>query len=226
MPTTPTTLVYRLKPTQIDTITVDVCRTEHHSLESEITSHSVEEGADFSDHSRPKPERLTLDCLVSNTPLSADQVDRAIKAGALTVAAGEDQSQPRLAPGYARLIYDKIYDLWKAGALFTVVTTLREYRSMAIQTVSIPRDARNSQALQFTISFLQVRVVKNKLTRSVVSTDRRVGRKVKTGAATTKATSEDNVEVSVLRGRADSAAKSDNNTVGGWGRALIRMRPQ
>lgn len=47
----------------------DVVTEEAHHLQTEATEHPVEEGADVTDHVRPKVDRVTLSTFVSNTPI-------------------------------------------------------------------------------------------------------------------------------------------------------------
>lgn len=50
-------------------IAFDATMREQHSSSSLITEHAVEDGANISDHMRPENDRLTLDIVVSNTPI-------------------------------------------------------------------------------------------------------------------------------------------------------------
>ena len=52
-----------------DTLVVDACVKEDHALENATTDHPVEEGYNVTDHSRPQPRRLSLECVVSNSPI-------------------------------------------------------------------------------------------------------------------------------------------------------------
>jgi hypothetical protein len=181
------TAVIVRKPTKIDTIVLDASVSETHTLTNTVTYHPVEEGAAVSDHSRPEPDEITLEGLVSNTPLSRDQQTRAIQSGSVTF----QSSAPQENPGRAEDAFRQLKALRDAGTLVSVVTTLRTYGAtdedkMAITSISIPRDYRTADAFRFTITLRRVRVVKNKLTRNVVAKDKRVGSKVKKGTETPK----------------------------------------
>lgn len=54
-------------------IWIDCTVKERHRLMSEISDHPVEDGPDVSDHVRPMPRSVTLDCVISNTPLAVPQ---------------------------------------------------------------------------------------------------------------------------------------------------------
>lgn len=205
----------RPKPTQIDTITIDAA-TEQHQLSSTITDHPVEDGADISDHSRPDPETVTLECVISNTPLTSGS-SRTVTSGSqsfTTTAAARD-------PQRAQAAYTALQKLRTGGKLVTVVTSLRSYESMAIQSISIPRDAKTADALKFAITLKQVRIVKNKLTRTVTARDTRAQPAKATGNQVPKSTSPAQ-ESSALFDAAEGLADSSNPTLSGLGRAALR----
>lgn len=142
-------------------ISLDVVPSENHQISSSITDHPVEEGANVSDHARPDPDILTLECVISNTPLGA--------------SADPNRSQNA---------WVALRGLRDRGALVTVVTTLGRYESMEIQSVSVTRDAPTYNALSFTVTFKKIRVVQNRLTSVKVSRQRNVASKVDTGTQT------------------------------------------
>jgi hypothetical protein len=203
------------------TITMHAVVTEQHQLTNTITDHPVETGFNASDHSRPNPDLLTLDCRISNTPLSNTQATEAVKAGAFTIqtttAAAQAAGAIGAVDGYAQGEWAKLRRLRDTSAIVTVSTTMGDYDSMAIESISLPRAAKNYDAIAFSISFKHIRVVQNKLTRGVVSSDKRVGKKKSTGTKTAK---DANKDVDPMRTLADTAAQSDNPTVSGIGKAL------
>ena len=156
--------------TKIGDIVVDASIAETHVLENEITDHPVEQGANISDHSRPMPDSFTMECVVSNTPILPD-------------AAG---ARPENKPGRAKATYEALKKLRDEGTLIDVVTSLVTYKSMVVKAVSIPRDAKTSDALKFSITLKQIRVVKNKLTASVKAAAPQAKKKAETGKQTPK----------------------------------------
>lgn len=142
----------------VDVVTVDACVSESHLRANTVTDHPVEEGAPISDHSRPEAARVQLECVVSNTPLGG--------------AAGYD---------YAAGFWQRLEDLSDTPRLIDVATVRKRYTSMAIENVSSPVDVQSSQALKFTVALKHVRIVKNKLTRTVRAKDPRAQSKKKMG---------------------------------------------
>lgn len=176
-----------------------VVREENHELTNTVTDNPVEEGFNVSDHSRPDPEKVTLTCLVSNTPISRKQQTQSIRSGQYTFkttseaagAIGDTQ-------GYALTFYRDLKAWRDKGEILTVTTTLETYEKMGIERISIPRNVRNYDALEFTISFKKLRIVKNKLTRNVVSKDPRAQQKKSAGAKPTQSASQDQLGKTAL----------------------------
>jgi hypothetical protein len=165
-------------------IVVDAVASENHGKTNTVTDHPVEEGMNVSDHIRPEPDVVQLDCVISNHPLSLAQRQHAVDAGAVT-----STTRVQSAPGYAEAVHAQFEAL--RTSLWTIVTTLRTYDSMAIQSLPVTRDPKTANALHFTIGFKTIRVVKNKLTRVVVSRDPRAGGKISKGKQTPADASKD-----------------------------------
>lgn len=163
---------------------------ETHTLANTITDHPVEEGFNPSDHCRPEPEIVQMDCRISNTSLSSTSATEAVKAGEFTIqtttAAAAAAGAIGDTDGYAYQQWLKLKDLRNKGTLVRVATTLGDYDSMAIQSITAPRNAKNYDAVAFSITFKKVRVVQNKLTRTVVAAPQ-VQKKKSAGTKTPKA---------------------------------------
>lgn len=175
------------KKTKIDTIDIDSCLDESHELTNTVTDHPVEEGFNATDHSRPNPDRVTLRCFVSNTPLSAEQVKSSVRSGNVTF----ETTAPRVVEGRGNQAYTQLKKLRDEGTLIEVVTTLRTYgvsksEGMMIESISIPRTRFNYDGLEFSITLKQVRIVRNKQTRDVKQKDKRTRPKKKEGSKPTE----------------------------------------
>lgn len=214
------TLITRPKPTQIDSIIIDATIVETHTFDSEITDHPVEEGENVSDHSRPKPDRLQLECIVSNSPITREQQRRVINAGSVRFESVSSSPPARGSPGHAENAYRRLLEIRDNGLLIDVVTRLRSYTSMGIESISIPVTARDSDALHFTVQLKHVRIVRNKLTRTTAARDRRVGAKVKTGNQVTKAPEKPS---SALYQGAQTGSESGFEKIRALGRAALRI---
>jgi hypothetical protein len=175
------TLLFRATPAQIGSLVLDASVTENHQAEVEVTEHPVEAGANIADHTRAKPETLTIEGIVSNTPLNRTQTRRLVESMGVVIESSSVEDSVFGQPGHAEAAYATLRGLKDAGQLLTVVTGLRVYEDMVMTSLVIPRDARTGEALRFTASFKQVRLVKNKTTTQVVAKEPKAKGKVKTG---------------------------------------------
>lgn len=219
------TLSVIARPGVISTDTVNITMhavpQETHQLANEITDHPVEEGFNASDHSRPQPDRVTFDARISNTPLSTSQATEAVKSQGFTfqttTAAADAAGAIGAVDGYAQGQWEKLKTLRESGAIVKVSTTLGDYNSMAIESISVTRTAKNYDGLAFTISFKLIRVVQNKLTRDVKSNDTRVGKKKSAGNKTPKPAEEKDIDP--LRKAANALKDAGNAVIKGVGGA-------
>lgn len=146
-----------------DVVEVDAVVSEQHTLSNKITDHPVEQGANVSDHSRPDPRRVTLQCVHTNTPLSgADGSDR------------------------AREMWLRFVRLHESPQLIAVDTIRDTYTSMAVESVSTTVDVKSAQAFVFTVVLKQIRVVQNKFVQIKPTKDTRGQGNKKKGKQTEK----------------------------------------
>lgn len=158
------TLLFNRTKSQIGSLELDVTVSEQHSADVEATDHPVEKGAATTDHLRAKPETVTLDAMVTNTPFKAPNDPTVTRTqGAYTF-----NSNSEMQPARAGEAWQKLLELKDAGELVTLVTARRTYTDMAIISLSVPIDARTGQALRFSATFKQVKVVES---REVVVTE-------------------------------------------------------
>lgn len=164
---------------RIGAIEIDCIVSEQHAGEVEITEHPVEDGSAIADHARPKAMMLTLEGIVTNTPITPEQAQRAGLDGVVGHAAGRYQT-----------VWQQMMALKDAATLLTIVTNLCTYDNMVIQSLTAPRDRTTGDALRFTMQLKQIRIVKNKTAVVVVAAEPKAHAKKKIGKQPTKETSE------------------------------------
>lgn len=118
--------------------TFDATISEHHIHTAEATMHPVERGVDITDHIQVKPFALTLEGIVSNTPLIP----------------GIESRTTRI-----RELYDDLVSLFEDKRLLYVVTGLKRYSNMVITNVSVPRDSPNRQHIVPSVELVQINTV-------------------------------------------------------------------
>lgn len=151
-------------PAKIDTIVLDASVTETHTMEVDVTDHPVEQGAPVTDHARPKPITLSMEGIISNTPLSRTQQLRMVTSLGITFQTTAEAEHILGAPGYGEQAYMAMQAIRDAAKLITVVTSLRTYENMEMTSLVVPRNKDVGECFRFTAQFKEIRIVENKLT--------------------------------------------------------------
>jgi len=133
-------LIYGKKypKTKIGTIELDATLLEEHSYSSKVTSFPVDRGVNdgfeiVSDHIIKDPDRLTIQGVVSDTPLNIlSQFNRSIDA------------------------FNSLVRLHETREVISVVTGLKVYTQMVITNLTIPRNLRTGQSLTFNIELQRI----------------------------------------------------------------------
>lgn len=149
----------------IDGFVIDANINEDHSFVNEVTVHEVEQGADIADHVRARPTVITVDSIVSDTPL-----------GSII-----DERDPGSKPSQDAYLF--LRDLRDAREAVTIETSLDRFDDMMLTTLIPRQDARTGDSFQFTATFTQIRLVTNERTTIRVSVPR-AARKVNRGHKT------------------------------------------
>lgn len=134
---------------------VDAALTEEHVFDADVTDYPVEKGGNVSDNIRSRPIKVTIEGVVSDTPLTEMAFIRAAAGGS------GPPSQDALA------VLEKIRDDREP---VTIVTSLRLYENMALESLNIPRSKDTGDALRFRATFKQIRFVTNARTTVRVAT--------------------------------------------------------
>ncbi len=144
----------------IDGFAIDAALTEEYGYDAEVTDYPVEQGANVSDNIRSRPLRITIDCVVSDTPLTSMEVIRSALAPAGAGGGGLPSDDG----------LTKMLAIRDAREPVTVITTLRRYENMALESLTIPRSKDTGDALRFRAVFKQIRFVTNARTTVRVAT--------------------------------------------------------
>lgn len=152
-------------------IQIDASVKENHSRKAQITEFPLETGKDISDSSILKPFNLEIVGMISDTPIGGVKgllTEAATTAtSALTPALGVVGAAGGVAllsaitgsksPSVAA--YLQLLQLQELAQPFTVITSLQRYANMLIEDLSVPREAANGNALEFTVKLKQVLLV-------------------------------------------------------------------
>jgi hypothetical protein len=117
-------------------IEMDASIEENHVHENEITQFPVEEGVDIADHVRRQPDRVTIRGIVTDHPINL--------GGAA------------LSPDRSLDAYYNVVVMINEATLITVVTSLREYENMMVESMEVPRTNRLGNAVEMSLSLREV----------------------------------------------------------------------
>lgn len=126
-------LPFVLKPRIIGGFIPNVTVEEHHEDELVITEHPVENGAEITDHSYKRPEKVTIKCGWSNSSFAA---------------LGN--------PAYIDQIYQAFLALQRSRQPFMILTGKRSYTSMLARKVSVTTDEKTENILMMVVECQQV----------------------------------------------------------------------
>jgi len=127
-----------------------------HTLESESSENTIEEGYIVSDNYTPKPQRLSLTGSVTDTPITYLAFSPETFATSLTNVFGP-------LPTHINAWFI-LKELWYSGIPFDVATGLDLYKSMVISRLTVPQDAMIGRQLLFTAELKQQWILEKETT--------------------------------------------------------------
>lgn len=149
-------------------VQLDALESESADHDVEVTDHPVEVGADVSDHARVKPIMLSVQGIISNTPVNRTQQRRVIQTQGFTIQSTAVNGAPAGATGYAEAALERLTTLKEARQLVSVVTPSRVYKDMLLTSMKVPRDAKTGDAVRVALTFKEIRFAEvQRLSRKV-----------------------------------------------------------
>lgn len=120
----------------IGAVELDASLNENHTASNQITRFPVERGVDITDHIRKQPDRVSITGVITDHPIH------------LGGAAGN--------PNRSGDAYGAFLDMINGAQLVAVVTTLRTYFNMGIESMVVPRDVSRGNSIEVTLNFVEV----------------------------------------------------------------------
>lgn len=137
-------------------IVIDATLSEDHKSSCEVTRNPIEDGSDVTDHVQMKPVELTLNGVISDSPLGyaiigniqnlVRSVETLFTKNSLSIE-----------------IYNKLLNLQNSRRPFTVITGLKRYTNMIMEDLTVPRDVATGASLHFTASLKEVKIIRSNL---------------------------------------------------------------
>ncbi len=129
----------------ISAMVFDATISEEHNYEWVWTSEPISDGTTISDHRWRKPVPLTITVIVSSSEQGGFDRSRHVKAWNQLIAMADA----------------------KPAQLFTVTTTLGDYRNMGIQKISAPVSAETGDSLQATIVVKPIEIARTAVAQNL-----------------------------------------------------------
>lgn len=158
-------------------IDLDVTQDETHEWKNDVTLYPVEEGSQISDHIRRMPDKVTITGWITDSPINDDD----LAAFNQSADGGESESPSRVLTTFGLL-----HDLMDSRELMTVYTRHKTYTNMALQSCNIPRNGNIGEALNFTLEFVNLRIVSTQTVDVPAGISKKLDKKA--GASTQKKT--------------------------------------
>ena len=155
---------------QIGFLKLDASLKENHVRKATVSDNELEDGTIASDHVRLTPLSLTMDAVVSDTPISilglGVSTDDFLGA-ANDFFGGEKSAFEDLVKNDTRTpaeAWAYLNDTMELRTPFSVVTALDRYENMIITSLSAPRTAQNGKDLAFSIELREIITIKSSTT--------------------------------------------------------------
>lgn len=132
---------------QFDTtrVTFDAVTSQEHYLENSVPENPLEDGSMVHDHIGNLPKSLTLDAVISDTPIDPfDPTYGRIDSG----------------KGRSKEVYERLEKFWEDGEPVTVVTGLKIYQNMLIKSIRSTKD-NTGHKVSPRIELVQAQIAQN-----------------------------------------------------------------
>ena len=185
-------ILYQRTPTTFDSITLDALISQSPQYSSEVTEHPVEKGADITDHVRPKSLNLSIEGMISETPIENIQ-SRILQAKAAidNFALGKLSPSPPTDPrGPVRIAYEQLLAIRAEGKVISIVSRLAKYENLVLQELKFVVDASTGDSLLFQASLKEIVTVESSVSpvvtnKNAAKTKKALGQKPPVREATT-----------------------------------------
>ncbi len=173
---------------KLDQMELDVSLNETHEATAQLSQNEIEDGSAINDNIVLAPLKLTIEGVVSKTPLGTSALIGSAATALAGVAGGALGGSTKLAGAVATVgvaslgglvasavgvgasggaksrtpadVYAYLLQLRDLRTPFSVVTALKLYEDVVVTSLQAPRNAGTSGMLRFTATFEQVKIVR------------------------------------------------------------------
>ena len=160
----------------LEILKIDATRAEEHTFKAKATQHEVEDGANISDHVIKTGRVVVIDGVISDDPISISAaavgnlagitgnlvggLGGAVATGVVAKLGSELISKSSKPSKDALDIFEEIYE---KSIPITIVTSIKTYTNMIMESLSVPRNSRNANSLEFKATFKEIRIIKSEV---------------------------------------------------------------
>ena len=133
-------------------ITLDACLSQSPNYKNQVTRYPVEKGLDITDHIRMEPDTVKIEGIISNSPNDGPNDD----TGARVLTAYDKLLKiagRTLITSTSQYFYQD-----KGPELVDLIISNRVMVDMICEELTVPRDPNTGDAIQFSMSFVKVRM--------------------------------------------------------------------
>jgi len=148
-------------------ITCDVVTEEEHNMEAEATQYPIEDGSNISDHVVNRGKTIRIDGMVSDDPITVLQtgfLDRNISGivplsikSKLGYGLSGDSGKP------SKETFDQFEKIYDEKRPVTLITGLKKYENMIMESSTMPRSSQTVRSLKFTCIFRQINIMSTQM---------------------------------------------------------------
>jgi hypothetical protein len=143
----------------IGEVQLDAGLSEEHEVRGGVTSSPVETGIDVTDNYRVKPRMLSINGIITNTPIAVGYPLQTAINGVKNIAAGNDQPTD--------VAWAALQEYLDKAQVIDITTSLQKYTNMVITSLVVKRNSQHGQSLNISLKAMEVRFVTTELTGAI-----------------------------------------------------------
>ncbi len=157
-------IIYEKPKAMIGTVTIDAAVSVKHSIASTPTRNPVEEGAKVTDHVELEPQAISIQGVISDTPLDFNILNSIAKGDLKSIGNTFKDGAKSMLSKASRSIeqYQSIMQIWKSREPIKVITGFKVYENMIITRFEVDQTATTGQAMHFSADLEEIRIVSSK----------------------------------------------------------------
>lgn len=141
-------LFFSDKQYRLGELVIDAVIKESHELRVKLSEHPTENGLSFCDHVLLEPTTIQLDGIISNTPMTFIGV---------TAFKSLDNYFNDRSNDIAAQAYTKLEEIFAQREPISIVTSLKDYDNMVLESLSVERGGGTFESLHFRATAKQIR---------------------------------------------------------------------